>query len=356
MHKHVICHLKPTMRDINTERIGVYATALLITKELDWIFREQPVVDVGIDALIEQKISGEPTGKFISVQIKSGKGNFHVSTNSLTLYVTKIHYNYWLNSNLPVIIVAHIPETNKTTWEIANEETFKKTPTQWKIQIPKSKNLDNKSIVEFNKIISGNNQTDFELQVKNGELSQLEIDQITESAGLFVECVENLTNIADLIDKLGKETTNQRIKIDKFINQNLNESDKEVKRSFKLYSQSMNSITYKLNEEIGDFAYYFAKGFRAQEKMSIIVYYVEQDYILLQEILDSLIKLKPNIRESIESMKFLRNSVSGLPKNYSHLKKARLKFLEISNQIITEFKLSEKINDSFIKTLEKKIG
>ena len=343
------------MRDSNTERIGVYATALLVTKELDWIFREQPIVDVGIDALIEQKINGEPTGKFISVQIKTGGGNFHNSENSLTLYVTKIHYNYWLNSNLPVIIVAHLPDINKTTWEIANEETFKKTPTQWKIQIPKTKELNEKSIIELNNIISGNNQTDFELQVKNEELSQSEIDKIVQNAGLFVECIKNLTNIADLIEKLGEHTTKQRKKIDKFVSRDLTETDKEVKRSFKIYSESMNSITYKLNHEIEDFAYYFAKGFRAQEKISIIVYYVEQDYKVLQEILDSLIKLKPNIRESIESMKYLRNSVSEVPKNYSHLKKARFKFLEVSNQIITEFKLAEKINDSFIKTLEDKL-
>ncbi|ALJ03842.1 hypothetical protein APS56_01160 [Pseudalgibacter alginicilyticus] len=344
------------MRDINTERIGVYATALLITKELDWIFREQPIVDVGIDALIEQKLNGEPTGKFISAQIKTGKGNFHDSKNSLTLYVTKIHYNYWLNSNLPVIIIAHLPETDKTTWEIANEETFKKTPTQWKILIPKSKNLNENSIDELNKIISGNKQTDFELQVQNGELSQSEIDQIVEDAGLFSECIKSLNTISDLISKLGEETKNQRIKIDKFVDQGLSEFDKRVKKSVKVYSESMNSITYKLNAEIEEFAYYFAKVFSAQEKVSIIVYHIEQDYATLQDLLDSLINLKPNMRESIESMKFLRNSVSGLPKNNAHLKKARLKFLEVSNQIIKEFKLAKNINNSFIETLNEKLG
>lgn len=118
----------------------------------------------------------------------------------------------------------------------------------------------------------------------------------------------------------------------------------------------MNSITYKLNKEIEEFAYYFAKGFRAQEKLSILVYYIEQDYITLQDLLDTLINLKPNMEGSIESMIFLRNSVSGLPKKYAHLKKARLNFLEVSNQIIREFKLGDKMNDAFIKTLEEKLG
>jgi len=38
------------------------------------------------------------------------------------------------------------------------------------------------------------------------------------------------------------------------------------------------------------------------------------------------------------------------------LKKARLKFLGVSNQIIKEFKLAENINDSFIETLNEKLG
>ncbi|MCD8433654.1 MULTISPECIES: DUF4365 domain-containing protein [Tenacibaculum] len=344
------------MRDINTERIGVYAIALLFTKEIDWIFREQPLVDVGIDALIEQKNNGEPTGKFISAQIKTGQGNFHDSKDSLTLYVTKIHYNYWLNSNLPVIIIAHLPETEKTTWEIANEETFKKTPTQWKIKIPKSKDLNKESVNELNKIISGTKQTDFELQVQNGEISQSEIDQITENAGLLGNSVKSLKIISDLITKLGSETSDQRIKIDKYANQGLTEFDKRVTRTVKVFSESMNSITYKLNKEIEEFAFCFAKSFSAQEKISILVYHVEQDYITLQELLDSLIQLKPNMQESIESIKFLRNSVSGLPTKYAHLKKARLKFLETSNQIIKEFKLADKMNDSFIEALKEKLG
>lgn len=344
------------MRDTNTERIGVYAIALLFTKELDWIFREQPIVDVGIDALIEQKVNDEPTGKFISAQIKTGKGNFHDSKNSLTLYVTKIHYNYWLNSNLPVIIIAHLPEIEKTTWEIANEETFQKTQTQWKIQIPKSKNLNKKSVEELNKIISGNKQTDFEKQVLDGELQKNEIDQIKKDAGLFVNCVKSLNAISNLITKLGNETSEQRIKIDKFARQGLDEFDKRVKRTVKVYSMSMNSITYKLNSEIEDFAFYFAKSFSAKEKLSILVYHIEQDYITLQKLLDSLNQLKPNMEGSIESMKFLRNSVSGLPTKYAHLKKARLNFLEVSNQIINEFKLADKMNDTFIGTLKEKLG
>ena len=73
------------MRDSNTERIGVFTTGLIFTKKLKWVFREQPIVDVGIDALVEEVKESNPTGKFIAVQIKTGSGNFHEKNDALVL-------------------------------------------------------------------------------------------------------------------------------------------------------------------------------------------------------------------------------------------------------------------------------
>jgi len=55
------------MRSSSTDRIGVFETAMIVTKKLGWIFREQPLVDVGVDAIIEQTVDGEPLGKFLAV-------------------------------------------------------------------------------------------------------------------------------------------------------------------------------------------------------------------------------------------------------------------------------------------------
>ncbi len=62
-------------RFISTDRIGVGKVELVIS-ELGWIFREQPIVDMGVDATIEQVFNGNPTGKIIAAQIKSGKSYF----------------------------------------------------------------------------------------------------------------------------------------------------------------------------------------------------------------------------------------------------------------------------------------
>ncbi|MBP6301946.1 MAG: DUF4365 domain-containing protein [Bacteroidia bacterium] len=134
------------MRYFNTERLGVLATDKIVTKDIGWIFREQPICDVGIDAIIEQVENNNPKGKFIALQIKSGEGNFHVSKNKLTYYASNIHYDYWLNLNIPVLLIAHLPIKEETYWTVIDESTLKKTENKWKIELStKSKfNVDSK--------------------------------------------------------------------------------------------------------------------------------------------------------------------------------------------------------------------
>ena len=58
-----------------TNDIGVALLKLCTTNELGWICREVAQPDVGIDATIEQVINGNPTDRYISVQLKTGEGN-----------------------------------------------------------------------------------------------------------------------------------------------------------------------------------------------------------------------------------------------------------------------------------------
>ena len=46
-----------------TARAGLYAVGSIVSEELRWIFREQPVEDYGIDAHIEICEEGKPTGR-----------------------------------------------------------------------------------------------------------------------------------------------------------------------------------------------------------------------------------------------------------------------------------------------------
>lgn len=121
-----------------TERIGISAVESVVLKELGWIFREQPIADVGIDAHIERVDDGKPTGKLVGVQIKTGLSHFREAGDTLVYYGDLVHLDYWTGHSLPVLLVAHIPETSKTFWAVINETTVTRTNKRWKIAIPKS--------------------------------------------------------------------------------------------------------------------------------------------------------------------------------------------------------------------------
>jgi Domain of unknown function (DUF4365) len=65
-----------------TARIGVTLVKLAVEKELDWLFREQPSEDYGIDAqveIVEDEVAVEDeivTGKLLGFQIKGGASWF----------------------------------------------------------------------------------------------------------------------------------------------------------------------------------------------------------------------------------------------------------------------------------------
>lgn len=138
-----------------TERIGISAVENIVLKELGWIFREQPIIDMGIDAHIESVIDGNPTGKLLGVQIKTGISHFYEKDESLTYYGTSVHQEYWLNHALPVIIVAHIPERDITVWAHVNKENVELTDKAWKIEIPKNQIINKSSKEAFEAVLAG---------------------------------------------------------------------------------------------------------------------------------------------------------------------------------------------------------
>ncbi len=124
------------------ERIGVSKCSFLFEKN-KFIFREQPISDYGIDALIETREKDNPTGKMIAVQIKSGESYFKETDGEYIIYrVDEKHRNYWINHSLPVIIVLYSPMLDKCIWENVNKQTLTLCGRQWKIRIPKDKTIE----------------------------------------------------------------------------------------------------------------------------------------------------------------------------------------------------------------------
>lgn len=125
-----------------TDQAGVHAVATLVVDKLGWIFREQPIADMGIDAHIEL-VDDErnPTGQLVGVQIKSGEGNFHETEDAWVYYGTQTHLDYWTGHALPVILVAHLPKSGETLWVQIDSFTVHRTRKRWRIAVPKAQRL-----------------------------------------------------------------------------------------------------------------------------------------------------------------------------------------------------------------------
>jgi len=130
----------------NTEKIAIHKIASVIVKEFNWIFREQPISDFGIDAHAEIVENHTPTGKLIAFQIKSGERYLKQSnTDGFYYYGTNRHLEYWLNHSLPVILIIYNPDSDKCYWQHINKDNIQKTNLRWKTFLKFSQQFDVKA-------------------------------------------------------------------------------------------------------------------------------------------------------------------------------------------------------------------
>src|SRR5688572_12547770 len=118
-----------------TERIGVHAVAKKVHEELGWIFRDQNE-DYGIDALIEVVANYRPSGKIIAAQIKSGESYFSEKVSEGIVFRGESeHLDYWLNHDLPVIVVLYDSATDTAYWQSVTPVHVSRTSKGWKMTI-----------------------------------------------------------------------------------------------------------------------------------------------------------------------------------------------------------------------------
>lgn len=176
----------------NEGRIGVNAIGLAFEK-MGWTFRERTHSDFGIDADVEQKCEGVRTNRHIALQIKSGESYIKIKKNGkITFSIDTWHYNYWLQSDRPVIILMYDPETENIYWEQVKLVNIQKGPKSFKIEIDATKVLDDNSLQEFNEII--------DTFVKH---TTYKIDTDLINFDYSITCVEEYSAaVKDLVSKL----------------------------------------------------------------------------------------------------------------------------------------------------------
>ena len=111
-----------------TERVGVHHCGEIAAKN-NWMFREQPIDDIGIDAHMEFVDSSGKPKQLLALQIKSGASWFNEKKDNYIVFrdINERQYNYWTMNSLPCIIVLYNPDDNMCIWQELTDKTIART-------------------------------------------------------------------------------------------------------------------------------------------------------------------------------------------------------------------------------------
>lgn len=136
---------------------GITIVKTIVQSELNWIFRKNHQEDdFGIDAYFDiiSEI-GQVTGKSIAVQIKTGDTYFSEKNALGWVYRGELkHLNYYLNHDIPVIIIIVDDNEKVAYWCLCNSHKTQKAGNNWKLIIPFNQKLCASSKLELQKFIS----------------------------------------------------------------------------------------------------------------------------------------------------------------------------------------------------------
>lgn len=110
------------------ERIGINHCAEIAERN-KWMFREQPVNDIGIDAHIEFIDSSGKPKQLLALQIKSGESWFKEEKDGCVIFrdIDERQYVYWTTNSLPCILVLYSTERDTCIWQKLTSRTIERT-------------------------------------------------------------------------------------------------------------------------------------------------------------------------------------------------------------------------------------
>jgi hypothetical protein len=136
---------------------GITLVKRIIESELKWAFRRNHAEhDFGIDAYIDVIFdNSHVTGKSIALQIKTGDSYFKETSTVGWIFRDSVeHLNYYLNLDIPVLIVLVNTKSNKAYWCTCDGTKTDRAGSQWKITVPFGNELNKDAKDKILKLIS----------------------------------------------------------------------------------------------------------------------------------------------------------------------------------------------------------
>lgn len=143
----------PHAGNSQTDRAGISVITMFAVRDpseggLGFMFREQPIADVGVDGHLEiYNEAREATGRILGVQIKTGASYFSRRyEGGWTVYVDKPTVRYWRQYAVPVILTIVDLQAFRAYWVLVSTGDFSETAEYFKIGVPESQVFDRTAI------------------------------------------------------------------------------------------------------------------------------------------------------------------------------------------------------------------
>lgn len=191
---------------------GVTFVRNIVENQFEWVFRPTHLEDdFGIDAYFD--VVGDHdsfTGKYLGVQIKTGKSYFKNLNPIGWKYIGENkHLNYFLNSNFPILLVIVDVDIQQAFWVEFDINKTEKTPSGWSIVIPNENILDLSAKPKFKTLVG--EEIDYMPQIEY----QWELNEKIKDSSLTVLSVSKdeiiAKDVSGFMTLLSKLTMNQEI-------------------------------------------------------------------------------------------------------------------------------------------------
>ncbi len=168
--------------------VGVAQTRLAVEESLEWLFREQPTDDYGIDAQVEIVDGTEVRGRLLALQIKGGMSWFsEEGPGGWWFRPSAAHVRYWSAHSLPVVVVLYEPKKRECYWQLINAKTLVKTKAGWKVLVPRSQVLNENAREPLRAAADGD---PYILRIRELQLARPWMNLLVQGARLVVDIEE----------------------------------------------------------------------------------------------------------------------------------------------------------------------
>lgn len=337
------------------EHIALYKVGLIVLSDLGWVYRTQPVGDVGMDALVEETLEGNPSGRFLMFQVKSGLADGYEDKLNYYLYLTQTHYQYYTNVEMPVIIVLCFPHNQIAHWSVLNESSIRKTPSKFKVALSKNKQLGKPSIQELTALLD--QWTEVKRTSQGLQVHKRSIDELLHDAHGLENCVPHLLSIAEAQRAFSSTTEGLTKKVTEFAQRRLTHESLQLKQTHSQFNRALLNLAKAINLHTHSFVDAFTlSGSAIENLLQLFLPHIPPEFPEAQTLLDSMIGLRTEMDSALPKVESLLRTVELFPTSYRLIRPGRNEATKAIDYLVNELRASRSLLGRSILLLETKVG